>query len=66
MSDVEQSGDLTCLCRGCKKEFYVRFDSETFDKLPPQTANLEIRYCLSGGIYAISVECPHCKHDHYW
>lgn len=57
--------DLTCICRNCGELFYVRFDDEYSPRLnTEEIVGIDIRGCESGGIYAMQVTCPHCKHIH--
>ena len=45
-------------CPQCKNEFKLTWNdySDT-----PQT--LMLRGCPSGGIYDVSIECPHCNYE---
>ena len=51
-------------CPQCKQSFQLIWNSHTrgFDeKWLPQS--LFMRGCPSGGIYDVSVECPHCHYE---
>ena len=44
-------------CVKCGQTFRLVYDEY------PTPTTLEICYCESGGVYAVSVKCPHCKHE---
>jgi ssDNA-binding Zn-finger/Zn-ribbon topoisomerase 1 len=48
--------DVTC--PQCKKDFKLKWNS-SYDEV----ATLVIRSCPSGGIYDVSISCPHCNYE---
>lgn len=56
---------IVCVCGSCGKEFHLYGDSDCCGYNTDDLGTyLEIRSCESGGIYAIYVLCPHCRHEH--
>ena len=50
------------ICPQCHKDFTLRWqDFSTRNGNEPQT--LMIRGCPSGGIYGVSINCPHCNYE---
>jgi hypothetical protein len=49
-------GDVICV--QCKKAFHLTWDDGEFK---PNT--LIIRGCPSGGVYSVSIACPHCDYE---
>lgn len=47
-------------CPQCKKDFRLSWDATTLGNPVPQT--LVVRWCPSGGVYDVSIECPHCDY----
>jgi len=47
------------ICNKCGHRFKLLYD----DYGNPEPMTVEIGYCLSGGIYSVSVKCPECKHE---
>jgi len=46
------------VCPQCREWFILKWDD--YDKIP---ATLIIRACPSGGIYDVSISCPHCDYE---
>ena len=45
------------VCPQCKKDFKLTWDGD-YNNQP-----LVIRSCPSGGIYDVSIKCPHCDYE---
>lgn len=58
--EPDYDGCLSCICVDCELVFYLTADTEVDDV----STYVKIRSCESGGIYAMYVECPYCKHRH--
>ena len=54
---------MTCLCDECTQSFGLVAGDSVAECKPGETI-IEIRSCDSGGVYAVYVVCPHCKHQH--
>lgn len=46
------------VCPQCKKPFLLVWDDYTGRK-----RTLLIRSCPSGGVYDVTIRCPHCNYD---
>ena len=46
------------VCPQCKKEFILRWKDYA-----DESTTLVIRGCPSGGIYDVSICCPHCDYE---
>lgn len=47
-------------CPQCHKKFGLAWNDYSYVNGTPQT--LHIRACPSGGIYDVSITCPHCDY----
>ncbi len=54
MTDSNQA--FTVICNKCKHEFALNYDGEGI-------STIEVRWCLSGGVYELSIKCPACKNE---
>lgn len=52
----EEKDKIVIKCQKCSKDY--RLVHDPYDILEPNT--LSISSCLSGGIYDVQAECPHC------
>lgn len=50
------------VCPQCKKEFRLIWNDYSFGNRD-QKQTLHIRSCPSGGVYDVSIECPHCDYE---
>jgi len=46
------------ICPQCKKEFRL-----TWDDYGDTPQSLNLRGCPSGGIYDVTISCPHCDYE---
>ena len=49
--------ELVVKCPQCKKKFNLTWDESDF------VNTVIVRSCPSGGIYDVSIECPHCDYE---
>jgi hypothetical protein len=52
--------DVTC--PQCEREFPLLWNDYSHIR-PQQKQTLFIRGCPSGGIYSVSIHCPHCDYE---
>jgi ssDNA-binding Zn-finger/Zn-ribbon topoisomerase 1 len=48
-------------CPQCRKSFVLRWQDSW--KTARDVTTLVIRSCPSGGIYDVSIQCPHCNYN---
>lgn len=48
------------ICPQCKKPFRLTWDNDDYKST---TKTLILRGCPSGGIYDVSIKCPHCNYQ---
>lgn len=54
--------NIGCICNKCYNVFLLTADD--YNTKCENVSYLSIKSCESGGVYAVYVECPKCKHNH--
>lgn len=64
MNETERRDWRNITCAKCGKEFRIRWnDSDGFESMEKTPITLNVHSCISGGIYKVSVDCPHCGYE---
>ncbi len=54
---IDRASGVWTTCQSCDKEFKIIYDEH------PAKMTIKVCACESGGIYGVSVICPHCNHE---
>jgi rRNA maturation protein Nop10 len=61
---MEKNPDLKhVICPQCGKEFRLAWNNYSYELKEDRSRTLIIRDCPSGGVYDVSISCPHCDYE---